>query len=41
MPRRNESASLAEYILPSLALPCLIHLYLHPGKWHLALLTTI
>ena len=38
MPRRNESASLAKYISPSLVLPCLIHLYLHSGKGHLVLL---
>ena len=34
-------ASLAEHIPPPLVLPCLIHLYLHPGKWHLVLLITI
>ena len=37
----RQSANLAEYIPPSLAAPCLIHFYLHPGKWHLARLTII
>ena len=40
MPRQNESVSLAEHI-PPLVLPCLIHLYLHPGKWHLVFLITM
>ena len=41
MPTWNESVSLAEYDLPSLVLPCPIHLYLHLGKWHLVLLITM